>query len=71
MNDIKETASAYTKGALIGGVTMAVFALATKRRVIFWTTIGIIGGGYIAYRVKDNSSSKTSAISNFKNYDKK
>jgi uncharacterized protein YcfJ len=66
MNQIKETASAYTKGAVVGGVIGAVFALATKRGLILWTTIGIVGGGFIAHRMSDAQSKET----NFKNYDK-
>lgn len=67
MSEIKETSSAYTKGAVIGGVAMAVFAIATKRGIILWTTVGIIGGGFIAYKVKEGKSKKGST--NFKNYD--
>ena len=72
MSAVKEMASAYTKGAVVGGVVMAVFALATKRRLVLWTTLGIIGGGYIAYKVRQSSavpSESESAVSNFKNYD--
>ena len=69
MSDIKETAQAYTRGALIGGVLFAVFALATHRRVFMWTAIGAIGGGFVAHKVRD--SKKEIVKSNFKNYDNK
>ena len=67
MNDIKETAQAYTKGALIGGVIFAVFALATKRKVFLWTSIGVLGGGFVAYKIRD--SKKEIVKTEFKNYD--
>jgi uncharacterized protein YcfJ len=69
VSDIKETASAYTKGAVVGGIAMAIFALATKRRLILWTTFGVIGGGYIAYKVRESKGKPTKEINNFKNYD--
>lgn len=69
MNDIKESAQVYTRGALIGGVIFAAFALITRRRVLMWTAIGAIGGGYVAYKVRD--SKKEVIKSDFKNYDAK
>lgn len=69
VSEIKQTASAYTKGAVVGGVSMAIFALATKRRLILWTTIGVVVGGYIAYKVKESKGKPSKETSNFKNYD--
>lgn len=67
MNEIQETAQAYTKGALVGGVIFAAFALITRRRVLLWTTIGAIGGGFVAHSVR--SSKKEVVKTKFKNYD--
>lgn len=69
MSEIKERASAYTKGAMIGGIGLAIFALITRRSVLLWGTIGVIGGGFVAYRIKESDSKGTSSKSNFKNYD--
>ena len=69
MSEIKETASAYTKGAVIGGIAMAIFALATKRRLVLWTTLGIVGGGFIAYKVRESKGNGSKTNNNFKNYD--
>lgn len=69
MNEIKESAKAYTRGALIGGIALATFALITKRRVVLWGTIGVLGGGFIAYKMKESSGEGKKIESNFKNYD--
>ena len=67
MNDVRESASTYTKGALVGGVILGAFALITRRRVFMWAAIGAIAGGFVAYKVSD--SKKEVIKSQFKNYD--
>jgi len=70
LSSIKETSAAYTKGAMIGGVVLTVFALATRRSVLLWATIGVIGGGFVAYKYKEAGKvSPDSSTSKFKNYD--
>lgn len=68
MNEVKQAAQSYTRGALIGGVIFAVFALVTKRKLIMWTAIGAIGGGFVAYKVND-SKKEVVSTSKFQNYD--
>ena len=70
VSEIKKTASAYTKGAVIGGISLAIFALVTRRNVLLWGTIGVIGGGFIAYKVKESGNKGSSSnTKKFKNYD--
>lgn len=69
VSEIKKTASAYTKGAMIGGIGLAVFALATRRNVLLWGTIGVIAGGFIAYKYTESSIKGSNETKKFKNYD--
>ena len=65
---IRTTAKSYAKGALIGGVLGGIFALATKRRVILWGGLGVIAGGFIAYRIAESSDKAVNNKTEFKNY---
>ena len=69
MNEIKEAANSYAKGAVIGGVIMAGFALFTGRKLIMWTAIGAVAGGFVAHKVTESKSQGKKVESNFKNYD--
>ncbi len=68
MNEIKERAQTYTKGAIIGGVVSGIFALVTKRRFIVWAGLGALAGGYIAYKFSDTKKDSTTKTG-FRNLD--
>lgn len=53
ISEVKKTSVAYVKGAMIGGIGLTIWALITRRNVLLWGTIGVIGGGFIAYKVKE------------------
>lgn len=66
---IKETAEAYTKGVLIGGVVSCAFALITKRRrILLWTLGGGILGGFVTHQFKSKTKPEA-PTTKFKNHD--
>lgn len=69
MDEVKESAKAYTSGAVIGGVIGAGFALITRRKIMWWATIGVIAGGFIASKVSKSQKEGKKSVTKFKNYD--
>lgn len=69
MNEIKEQSKAYTTGALIGGIVAATTALILKKRVILWSVIGVVVGGFISHRIYKSGKETSKTNTNFKNYD--
>ncbi len=69
MDEIKEAAKAYTKGAVIGGVIGAFFALATRKRVIIFGGMGVLIGGFIAHTMVKSKNEGLTEKPGFKNYD--
>ena len=51
--DIQETSKKYAKGAIVGGVALAVFAAITRRSILGWGVIGAIAGGFITHKLSD------------------
>jgi uncharacterized protein YcfJ len=51
---INNKADGYKKGAIFGALAGCVCAILFKGRIILWTVVGGIGGGYIGYKIAEN-----------------
>jgi uncharacterized protein YcfJ len=61
--EVMDKASGYAKGAVMGGIAGFLFAATTGKRPILWTIIGVVGGGWIGYRIAE--ATDASKISKF------
>lgn len=68
---ILSQSKSFARGACIGGVLCFVIAATTRRRIILWTGVGAIAGGFLATKFSDNKAigEKEVASTKFKNYD--
>lgn len=58
-NKIKKKAFGYRQGAMVGGIVGVVGALLLKKSIWLFGVIGLVGGGYIGYKVAETIENKT------------
>lgn len=61
---VNDKASGYKKGAMIGVVAGILAGIYFKQKIMMFAAIGLVGGGYIGYKIAEVSESKNE----FKNY---
>lgn len=55
-NSFWNKGSGFARGAIMGGIAGFLITMATTRkRVIIWSVIGAVGGGYIGHRIAEAS----------------
>jgi uncharacterized protein YcfJ len=59
---IKSKANGYKNGAIAGGVTGLVCALIFKGKVVIWTVVGAVAGGYIGYKISESSEEQSAFV---------
>lgn len=57
--------SGYARGAVLGGIAGFLFAMSAKKKPVVWTLIGIVGGGYIGYKVSEAADTSKQTVFNF------
>lgn len=50
----------YKKGAIVGGLLGGMAGLLAGKRIILYTLIGAVAGGYISYKIYDDDYSNFS-----------
>jgi len=61
---INDKASGYKKGAMIGVIAGVLAGIYFKQKIMMFAAIGLVGGGYIGYKIAEASETNSS----FKNY---
>lgn len=61
---IMDKSVGYKKGAVIGVISGVLLGIYFKKNIILFGTVGLVGGGYIGYKIIEATESK----SEFKNY---
>lgn len=56
--NIADKASGYKTGAVVGGIAGFLAGYYFKGNLVIYTVIGIVGGGYIGYKVAEESQFK-------------
>lgn len=66
-SNLNEKSKYYKTGAIVGAISGFVVSQLIKGRVILYTAIGAVAGGYIGYKIAENAEPK----SEFSNFSKK
>ena len=62
---VMDKASGYARGAVMGGIAGFLFAVTTGKKPILWSVVGIIGGGWIGYRIAEATDTSKQTKFNF------
>lgn len=64
--DMADKAKGYTTGAIVGGIGGFLAGYYFKGNLVVYTVIGIVAGGYIGYKVAEDSQEKPEFVFNKK-----
>lgn len=56
--NISDKADGYKTGAIVGGIAGFLSGYYFKGNLLIYTVIGVVGGGYIGYKVAEGSQMK-------------
>jgi uncharacterized protein YcfJ len=51
---INNKADGYKKGAIVGALAGVVCAILFKGKIVLWTVVGAVGGGFLGYKIAEN-----------------